>query len=104
MCRLSAVWRLSYIQCEMLVIFDTTPGANKRKPGVIAASARWKDFPANANHFMDSGMRRIVRNSVEAGSVNFISGPVAFGLLDDNFVHGAVPRGTRSKCKYGFES
>jgi hypothetical protein len=75
----------------MLVIFDTTPGANERKPGVIAASARWKDFPANANHFMDSGMRRIVRNSVEAGSVNFISGPVAFGLLDDNFVHGLSP-------------
>jgi hypothetical protein len=87
----SAIWRLSYIQCEMLVIFDTTPGANERKPGVIAASARRKDFPANANHFMDSGMRRIVRNSVEAGSVNFISGPVAFGLLDDNFVHGLSP-------------
>jgi hypothetical protein len=87
----SAVWRLSYIQCEMLVIFDTTPGANERKPGVIAASARWKDFPAHANHFMDSGMRRIVGNSVEAGSVNFISGPVAFSLLDDNFVHGLSP-------------
>ena len=92
MCRLKrAVWRLSYVQCEMLVIFDTTPGANERKPGVIAAPARWKDFPANANHFMDSGMRRIVRNSVEAGSVNFISGPVAFGLLDDNSVHGLSP-------------
>lgn len=87
----------------MLVIFDTTPGVNERKPGVIAASARWKDFPANANHFMDSGMRGIVRNSVEAGSVNFISGPVAFGFLDDNFVHGRF-QGTRSKCKYGFES
>jgi hypothetical protein len=75
----------------MLVIFDRTPGANERKPGVIAAPARWEDFPANANHFMDSGMRRIVRNFVEAGSVNFISGPVAFGLLDDNFVHGLSP-------------
>ena len=75
----------------MLVIFDRTPGTNQRKPGVVAAPARWKDFPANANHFMDSGMRRIVRNSVKAGSVNFISGPVAFGLLDDDFVHGLSP-------------
>ena len=93
MCRLKRGLEtiLSYIQCEMLVIFDTTPGANERKPGVIAACARWKDFPAHANYFMDSGMRRIVRNSVEAGSVNFISGPVAFGLLDDNFVHGLSP-------------
>ena len=79
------------MQSEMLVIFDTTPGANERKPRVIAASARWKDFPANANHIMDCGMRRIVRNSVKAGSVNFISGPVAFGLLDDDFVHGLSP-------------
>jgi hypothetical protein len=75
----------------MLVIFDTTASANKREPGVIAAPAGGKDLPADANHFMYSRVRRIVCNSIEAGGVDFISGPVAFRLLDENCVHGLSP-------------
>jgi len=77
----------------MLVIFDTTASANKRKPGVIAAPAGGKYLPADANHFMYSSVRWVVRNSVEAGGVDFISGPVAFRLLDEDCVHGLSPGG-----------
>jgi hypothetical protein len=75
------------------VIFDTTASANKREPGVIAAPAGGKDFPADANHFMYSCVRWVVRNSVQAGGVDFISGPVAFRLLDEDCVHGLSPGG-----------
>jgi hypothetical protein len=79
----------------MLVLFDTTPGANQRKPRVIASSAGRKDFSAYTNHFMHSGVCRIVRNSVQPRRVDFISRPISFRLLDDNvhtlFFEGRVP-------------
>jgi hypothetical protein len=81
------------MQREMFVIFDATPGADQHKPGMIAAPARRKNSPLHAKHFMHSGVRRIVRDSVEASNMDLVSRSVAFGLIDGGSVHAQLSAG-----------
>jgi len=90
---------------EMLVVLDAAPSPNQHKPGMIATPAGRKDSPLDTDHFVYSGVRRIVHNSVEARSEDFISGSIDFSLLDGWSVHGNPSQGESHKVwgngKYG---
>ena len=66
----------------MFVVFDAGPRAQKNKARMVAASARRKDFPLNADHFVGSDVRGIVDNPVYARSLDFITGPVNFRFVE----------------------